>query len=340
MAEQLSAETEKKMHALCNKISVSNNLDDEIRRELYGHIEDKMLSYMEGQEKLSEEEAFSLVSKHFGNPAEIKALFQNVHSGEVFVSFARKLGAIFALSFVSYLFFSYFHTFQRLFYKIFGFSHPEIMLMITFVFLQLITVAIPVIFLWAFLIFWRKKIINNEKVWFFKADPLSYIGILIFITFLLPLILITLFSRINTGVMEMSIFGNLHNTALNNIENMFRHFNYNAYNISQCVAWLWWFDTPPRRVKTMSIAFVLWFFYSTYFTNLIGGICVTFHNSPSQTPGVILQIIQNFFGIQGYITDYEGLFRYIVIGFSAWLIYYLWIKIRDQFFQDKKWPLI
>jgi len=147
-----------------------------------------MLSYMDGENELSEEEAFSLVRDHFGNPVEIKALFQNVHSGEVFVSFARKLGAIFVLSILVSILFSPLYIFQDIFIRNFGVYYPDKFFVVSYVFLKFITPVIPAIFIWTILIIWRRKIIRNEKVWFMKADIVTYIGILVFFAFFLPLI--------------------------------------------------------------------------------------------------------------------------------------------------------
>ena len=45
MSDPLSSNTQEQMQALCRKISVAHDLDPEIQKELYGHMEDKLLAY-------------------------------------------------------------------------------------------------------------------------------------------------------------------------------------------------------------------------------------------------------------------------------------------------------
>ena len=58
MSDKLSGETQKKIIELCIKISVAHNLDDEIREELFTHMEDKLLGYINGNVAITEEDAF------------------------------------------------------------------------------------------------------------------------------------------------------------------------------------------------------------------------------------------------------------------------------------------
>ena len=79
MAENISPETAEKIRALCSRISVANNLDQEIQEELYSHLEEKLLAYLSGKEKITEEDAFILVREHFGDPVKLKGLLRKVH---------------------------------------------------------------------------------------------------------------------------------------------------------------------------------------------------------------------------------------------------------------------
>ena len=98
MSVNISPETQDKISALCKKISVAHNLDEEIQKELCCHIEDRLTGYLSGNEQLSEDDAFFLVEKHFGDPAAVKALYQNVETVAAHASFARRVGAVLALS--------------------------------------------------------------------------------------------------------------------------------------------------------------------------------------------------------------------------------------------------
>lgn len=80
MAENISPETAGKIHALCSRISVANSLDQEIQEELFSHLEEKLLAYLSGKEKITEEDAFILVREHFGDPVILKGLLKDVHT--------------------------------------------------------------------------------------------------------------------------------------------------------------------------------------------------------------------------------------------------------------------
>ncbi len=107
MADPLKSDTREEIRALCKKISVAHNLDEEIQEELYGHMEDKLSAYLNGEEAVTEEDAFILVREHFGDPSALKGLLQDVHAFEAQVSLARRLAAAMIVSagaFVTYLY--------------------------------------------------------------------------------------------------------------------------------------------------------------------------------------------------------------------------------------------
>ena len=58
-----------KLKAICREISITQSLDAEIQKELYGHMEDKLLAYVNGEEAITEDDALILVREHFGKPA-------------------------------------------------------------------------------------------------------------------------------------------------------------------------------------------------------------------------------------------------------------------------------
>jgi len=94
MDEKISPETVERIRELCRKISVAHNLDEEIQRELFSHMEDKLLAYLSGEQKLTEEDAFVLVREHFGEPEEVKAMLENVHVEAVRAGMLRRIGVI------------------------------------------------------------------------------------------------------------------------------------------------------------------------------------------------------------------------------------------------------
>lgn len=93
MTDSPREETREKMLALCRQIAVSHDLDTEIQKELYGHMEDKLTAYVSGQEAVTEDDAFILVREHFGDPVVIKALFRDAHPREVHATLGRRIAA-------------------------------------------------------------------------------------------------------------------------------------------------------------------------------------------------------------------------------------------------------
>lgn len=78
MPERMSDAAAARVEALCDKAAGPGG-DDAIRRELRGHMEDELLAYLSGQRPLSEEDALILVEKHFGDPAVVRSLLEEVH---------------------------------------------------------------------------------------------------------------------------------------------------------------------------------------------------------------------------------------------------------------------
>ena len=97
MSEQLSYKTHEKINSLCIQISVAHNLDDDIREELRTHMEDKMLGYLKGDEKITEDDAFILVRKHFGKPSQVKKLLQAVYISTACPAFSGRFVGVLAV---------------------------------------------------------------------------------------------------------------------------------------------------------------------------------------------------------------------------------------------------
>ena len=94
MPDEISSEIREQLEALCKKISVSYDLDPDIRKELYGHMEDQYLSHRNGEIPLGEQEAFELVIKQFGDPSLIQELFQGVYLTEMTASIGHRMVAV------------------------------------------------------------------------------------------------------------------------------------------------------------------------------------------------------------------------------------------------------
>ncbi|MCF6284733.1 MAG: hypothetical protein L3K26_06055, partial [Candidatus Hydrogenedentes bacterium] len=91
MDKSLDESIQAKARELANSITVAHDLDPEIQEELYGHIEDKLLAYIDGEEPVMPEDALILVKEHFGDAAVVKGMFQDVHREVVERSLFRRL---------------------------------------------------------------------------------------------------------------------------------------------------------------------------------------------------------------------------------------------------------
>jgi hypothetical protein len=103
MDNPVSEDTEQGIRALCDEIAVAHDIDPELREELRGHVEDKMLGYLSGEEAVSEADAFILAREHFGDRARLKAMLSDVHHIEADVSLWRRVAAgLIVVLFVGY----------------------------------------------------------------------------------------------------------------------------------------------------------------------------------------------------------------------------------------------
>jgi hypothetical protein len=57
----------KQIRSLCHELAEKRGLSDEVREELCGHMEDKLMGYLKGEERVSVEDALVLVRAHFGD---------------------------------------------------------------------------------------------------------------------------------------------------------------------------------------------------------------------------------------------------------------------------------
>lgn len=94
MDKSLSPETVERIRELCRKISVAHNLDEEIQRELFSHMESKLLAYLSGAEKLTEADALILVCEHFGNAENLKGLLRTVHAPKRCIACAGRFAGL------------------------------------------------------------------------------------------------------------------------------------------------------------------------------------------------------------------------------------------------------
>ena len=175
MSNLISQKIQDKIHRLCSQVSVSNNLDDEIRKELQSHMEDKFRNYLIGNEQLTEDDAFILVREHFGNPSVVKELYQDVEAIATQVSFVRKFCTFISLSLgLNIIFTITGHMLTT--YNTFAGPAQKFAIFI-------IGMVLSLIILTSTLIIWRKKINNGHTVWFMRINLLTFYSLLLTLLF-------------------------------------------------------------------------------------------------------------------------------------------------------------
>ncbi len=241
MCNNISQGTQDKINTLCKKISVAHNLDDEIQKELYCHMEDKLVDYLSGDEKLTEDDAFILVEKHFGDPAIVKVLYQNVEVKAAHASFARRIGAVLALTIL--IFYTASYILEIILSSLFTWSLKGNVFdesrMIFIGIPKIIPNIFSLLLFTAILMHWRKNMEYGRKLWFLKINMLKFFGIIIGSLCGMYLIIITTHQFQATSNQVTYTFGRL--TV-----------------IAHCLIWIWWCDSQPRRFLAVLYGFISW----------------------------------------------------------------------------------
>src|SRR5690242_2017659 len=67
MQDESTEAAVREIRALCKQLAEKRGLSEEVREELCGHMEDKLLGYLKGEERVTVEDALVLVRAHFGD---------------------------------------------------------------------------------------------------------------------------------------------------------------------------------------------------------------------------------------------------------------------------------
>ena len=244
MSGHLSPQTVEHIRALCRQISVSHNLDEEIQRELYSHMEDKLLGYLSGAEKVTEDDALILVREHFGKPEAVREMFHEVHAAAHLHSF-RALGAFIAallgsvivcsaataLIFVAFRFFTPGHMVS---------DYTRILLGIP---AQGMVLLLFCITLWSILLKWKREMNRGLQSWFSRIRGYNLLGILILLSF--GVVFINAFCQRMIELAGMGGPASPDATApiLHDLQNRIAM----RFDILLYLSIIWWFDRLPKR---------------------------------------------------------------------------------------------
>jgi hypothetical protein len=245
MADSSSSKAQEQMRALCRKISVAHDLDPEIQEELYGHMEDKLHAYLKGEEPLTEEDAFVLVREHFGDPAVLKGLLQDVHAQAVHVTLARRIAAAVVASTSLMILWTLLLSLVTGALIMFAsedgsFAGPQWVWPIASV-LGMIGAAV---LLWMVLRHWQRQLETDHRPWFLRRPPGSIVAL---IAVVLVLQKIVPFPDVNALITVESA----------SAAPLFLVLGAVSY-VLQCLAWLWWCDRPPRQTRALVYGFFAW----------------------------------------------------------------------------------
>jgi len=285
MSVNLSDETRAKITALLNEISVAHNLDGEIREELAGHIEDKLIAYLEGEVKLSEDDAFVLVREHFGNPAVIRELYRDVEAVWPKPGFMRRIGAMATASLGAGIVYSSIIILLLVFLRMF--HHEGVIIgthRVSFLIKLFFTgaMAISTILFWMIALDWKRKSDSGDTTWFIRMKP-SGIALVFLCSAALYAIgtvaNILLYSRL---ILHFSgfTFENNHlniiqllqcvqpmSIIINGTGGMFAStlalykYIFITGMVLQVLGWLWFIEETPPRLRTIAAGCIAWFVF-------------------------------------------------------------------------------
>ena len=241
MADRLSPDTCTAIRALCKKISVAHHLDAEIQEELYDHMEDKLIAYLDGQEALTEEDAVILVREHFGDPSAIKGLLQDVHAYEADVSLARRLAAaLIATTGISVVCLCLASAVLLLW--------PPARGLTGFLAMYAATGVLSAIVSWLLLWYWQRRLDTGHTPWFITRRPAYFVGSIVILLILQSFVPIPQ-PHISSAPAALARSADLLRLIL--IVTV-------VSPVLNCMAWLWWCDRPPRKVRAVASAAGLW----------------------------------------------------------------------------------
>lgn len=243
MDNSLNDTTQQKARDLARKITVAHDLDPEIQEELYGHIEDKLLAYKSGEERISDEDAFILVREHFGDAKVLRSMFAEVHEAAATLALGRLIGAACVITLaMAWLCTLLALPFQGLALYLLehGATDGAVIPPVAFLLYHAMVPVLPLGVALAF-IYWRKRLESGQRPWFYRWSKWDFLrcGAILFaaISFT-PSFELAPFHILSPDAAAFAPTET--QTAIG------------AWMIqcSLCVAWLWWCGADLRRPST------------------------------------------------------------------------------------------
>jgi hypothetical protein len=271
MPEFLSPETSRKLDAAARALSKKHRLEDAARAELRAKMESKLLAYLSGGEKLTEENAFVLVREHFGDPEEVKVMLENVHAEEAQVSMVRRIGAI-TVVFMG-IWCMYFLVAFMLYSLLYVLHFPTSGLSVSLEIAKRIPWIVVYTSAIVMLIMWRNREHEPRPPWYMRVNPWYFVPL----SFLLSFIIIFGFSFPAYQKTEPSFW------------NQFPFFTYSSslsiYHVEIDLIvggflWIWWLSLVDRKAIGFITGLSAWMIFQ-YILNIWLGIIIELLNGNS-----------------------------------------------------------
>ncbi len=244
MDQPLNENIERQARDLARKITVAHDLDPEIQEELYGHIEDKLLAYTSGEERISDEDAFILVREHFGNAKVLRSMLAEVHEAAATLALGRLIGAACVITLaVTWLCTLLALPFQGLALYLLehGATDGAVIPPVAFLLFHAMVPVLPLGVAAAF-IYWRKRLESGKRPWFYRWSKWDFLrcGAILFAA--IPFTPSFELVPFHTLSPDLAAFASTETQAA-----------IGAWMVQcgLCVAWLWWCGAELRRPSTV-----------------------------------------------------------------------------------------
>jgi hypothetical protein len=260
----LTTEMQKRVRHHVDRISVDTDLDADIREELYDHFEDRMLEYLSGDEAITEEDAFLLVSDRFGAPDRVEAGLRETHERTPVGTILRRIGIVLAATIAVDMLLPIGKVMRVVVvYKIMRNIFPSGSRHIMANFLHAVWPLVVVYALWVMVRRMRDRGLLPVKPWYQRIRA-GHFFLLIIGLFVLQQVIPTLIAyymiTISLWSRRFSIFpAETHLAIYEFVPRIFtgsgfistfgRTWISTIYLAAQLAAWLWWCDMPLASIR-------------------------------------------------------------------------------------------
>ena len=120
---------------------------------------------------------------------------------------------------------------------------------------------LPLILLVIILMRWKKSMNSGNILWFNRVRPTIF---MLFLIFIIPFLII----HLTIPVYAPRIVKYLHSVRLFILTGRMTLYPHGFTNVFQCMVWLWWCDSQPKRLRSIFYVFFVWVLYG-------GSLCIT-----------------------------------------------------------------